>query len=65
MLVESWTDGVNVWVNLYGADLGYDVEVTGPTWGDKSQMLPPQEVIDDEAEPGTVTLSQAAGIGES
>jgi hypothetical protein len=27
-------------------------------------MLPPQEVIDDEAEPGTVTLSQAAGIGE-
>jgi hypothetical protein len=64
MLVESWTDGVNVWVNLYGADLGYDVEVTGPTWGDKSQMLPPQEVIDDEAEPGTVTLSQAAGIGE-
>jgi vancomycin resistance protein YoaR len=64
MLVESWTDGVNVWVNLYGADLGYDVEVTGPTWGDKSQMLPPQEVVDDEAEPGTVTLSQAAGIGE-
>jgi vancomycin resistance protein YoaR len=64
MLVESWTDGVNVWVNLYGADLGYEVEVTGPTWGNKSQMLPPQEVIDDEAEPGTVTLSQAAGIGE-
>ena len=64
MLVESWTDGVNVWVNLYGADLGYEVEVTGPTWGDKSQMLPPQEVVDDEAAPGTVTLSQAAGIGE-
>lgn len=64
MLVESWTDGVNVWVNLYGADLGYDVEVTGPSWGNKSQMLPPQEVIDDEAAPGTVTLSQAAGIGE-
>ncbi|MFN8676727.1 MAG: VanW family protein [Thermomicrobiales bacterium] len=64
MLVESWTDGVNVWVNLYGADLGYDVEVTGPSWGDKSQMLPPQEVVDDEAAPGTVTLSQAAGIGE-
>ena len=64
MLVESWTDGVNVWVNLYGADLGYEVDVTGPTWGDKSQMLPPQEVVDDEAAPGTVTLSQAAGIGE-
>ncbi|MCA9880587.1 MAG: hypothetical protein KC442_22480, partial [Thermomicrobiales bacterium] len=30
----------------------------------KSQMLPPQEIVDDEAAPGTVTLSQAAGIGE-
>lgn len=64
MLVESWTDGVNVFVNLYGADLGYDVEVTGPTWGEKSQMLPPQEIVDDELDPGTVSLSQAAGIGE-
>jgi vancomycin resistance protein YoaR len=64
MLVESWTDGVNVWVYLYGQDLGYEVEVTGPTWGEKSQMLLPQEVVDDEAPPGTVTLSQVAGIGE-
>ena len=64
MLVESWTDGVNVVVNIYGADLGYDVESTGPTWGDKTQMLPPQEVIDDELDPGTVTLAQVAGIGE-
>ena len=64
MLVESWTDGVNVVVNIYGADLGYDVESTGPTWGDKTQMLAPQEVIDDELDPGTVTLSQVAGIGE-
>jgi vancomycin resistance protein YoaR len=64
MLVESWTDGVNVVVNIYGADLGYDVESTGPTWGDKSQMLPAQEVIDPELDPGTVLLSQVAGIGE-
>jgi vancomycin resistance protein YoaR len=64
MLIESWTDGVNVVVNIYGADLGYQVESTGPTWGDKTQMLPPQEVIDDELDPGTVTLAQVAGIGE-
>ncbi len=64
MLVESWTDGVNVVVNIYGADLGYDVESTGPTWGNKTQMLPPQEVVDDELDPGTVTLGQVAGIGE-
>jgi vancomycin resistance protein YoaR len=64
MLIESWTDGVNVVVNIYGADLGYEVESTGPTWGDKTQMLPPQEVIDDELDPGTVSLAQVAGIGE-
>jgi vancomycin resistance protein YoaR len=64
MLIESWTDGVNVVVNIYGADLGYKVESTGPTWGDKTQMLAPQEVVDDELDPGTVSLAQVAGIGE-
>jgi vancomycin resistance protein YoaR len=64
MLVEAWTDGVNVTVNIYGADLGYDVESTGPTWGEKTQMLRPQEVVDDELDPGTVMLGQVAGIGE-
>jgi vancomycin resistance protein YoaR len=64
MLIESWADGVNVVVNIYGADLGYDVESTGPTWGAKTQMLPPQEVVDEELDPGTVSLGQVAGIGE-
>jgi len=64
MLIESWADGVNVVVNIYGADLGYDVQSTGPTWGEKTQMLPPQEVVDDELDPGTVSLAQIGGIGE-
>lgn len=64
MLVESWTDGAKVVVNLYGADLGYTVETTGPTWGDKFQMLPSQEVIDPELDPGTVNRAQTSGIGE-
>jgi vancomycin resistance protein YoaR len=64
MLVESWADGQRVVVNLYGADLGYQVESIGPTWGAKSQMLSPQEVVDPDLDPGTVVESQAAGIGE-
>jgi vancomycin resistance protein YoaR len=64
MLVESWTDGVNVIVNIYGADLGYKVESTGPTWGAKTQILPPQEVVDSELDPGTVQQVQVAEIGE-
>ena len=64
MLIESWTDGVHVVVNIYGADLGYQVESIGPTWGDKSQMLPPKEVVDDKLDPGTVLMTQSGGIGE-
>lgn len=64
MLVESWADGVNVVVNIYGADLGYQVESIGPTWGEKFQMLPPKEVVDEELEPGTVTMAQTGAIGE-
>ncbi|MCC7024916.1 MAG: VanW family protein [Thermomicrobiales bacterium] len=64
MLVESWTDGVNVIVNIYGADLGYQVETTGPTWGAKTQMLPPSEVVDDKLDPGTIEEVQIGGIGE-
>lgn len=64
MLVESWTDGENVFVNIYGKDLGYEVEVTGPTWGNKMQMLAPKEEVDPKLDPGTVSLLQAGGIGE-
>ena len=64
MLVESWTDGVNVVVNIYGKDLGFEVESTGPTWGEKFQMLAPQEVVDEELDPGTVSLAQVGRIGE-
>jgi vancomycin resistance protein YoaR len=64
MLVESWTDGVNVVVNIYGADLGYQVDTTGPTWGAKTQMLQPSEVVDDKLDPGTIEEVQIGGIGE-
>ena len=64
MLVEAWTDGVNVVVNIYGKDLGFQVESTGPTWGEKFQMLMPQEVVDEELDPGTVSLAQVGEIGE-
>ena len=64
MLVESWTDGVNVVVNLYGADLGYRVETTGPRLGERFQVAPDQEQVDPELEPGTIDQVQVAAIGE-
>jgi len=64
LLVESWADGVNVVVNIYGADLGYSVESDGPTYGEKFQMLADKEVVDPELEPGTIKVSQVAKEGE-
>jgi vancomycin resistance protein YoaR len=64
LLVESWTDGVNVVVNLYGEDTGWVVEDVGPTFGKKFQMEPDAEMIDDELEPGTINQVQVAAIGE-
>lgn len=64
LLVESWSDGVNVVVNLYGADLGYTVESDGPTYGEKFQMLPDREAVDAELDAGTIKQTQAAREGE-
>ncbi len=64
LLVESWTDGVNVVVNLYGADLGWTVESDGPSLGEKFQVEPDAEVVDPELEPGTINQVEFAAIGE-
>ena len=64
LLVESWTDGVNVVVNLYGADLGWTVESDGPVTGAKFQVEPDDEVVDPELEPGTIDQVEVAAIGE-
>lgn len=59
MLVESWSTGANVVVNLYGADLGFVVETEGPIFGQPTQVLPDQEIVDPELELGTINLTQA------
>ena len=64
MLVESWSDGAHVIVNIYGADLGYKVESVGPTVGQKYQMLADDEEVDAKLEPGTINQTMSAGVGE-
>lgn len=64
LLVESWTDGANVVVNIYGEDTGWVVEDVGPTFGKKFQMEPDEEMVDHELEPGTINQVQVAAIGE-
>jgi vancomycin resistance protein YoaR len=64
LLVESWTDGTNVVVNIYGEDTGWVVEEDGPTYGKKFQVEPDEEMVDPELEPGTINQVQVAAIGE-
>jgi len=64
LLVESWVANGQVVVNIYGADFGYTVESDGPTYGEKFQMLPDKEIVDDELETGQYKQTQAAKEGE-
>ena len=64
LLIESWTNGVQVVVNIYGADLGYRVETDGPRYGAKYQILPDEEVVDPELEPGTISWTELAEEGQ-
>ena len=64
LLIESWADGVNVVVVIYGPDLGWQVETKGPQPGAKFQVLRDQELVDPELEPGTIKLTTLPSIGE-
>jgi len=63
LLVESWTNGVQVVVNIYGPDLGYAVDTTGPTIGEKLQIEPDLEIVDPELEPGTINHTESPQEG--
>ena len=59
MLVESWSTGANVIVNIYGPDLGYTVETDGPFYGERRQVKPDMEIVDEELEPGTIKKTES------
>jgi vancomycin resistance protein YoaR len=64
LLVESWADGVNVVVNLYGPETGFQVQAEGPFFGQKTEPLGDTEVVDPELEPGSITEVQVAAGGQ-
>lgn len=64
LLVESYTDGVNVTVNLYGPATGFQVQDEGPFFGEKVEALADAEVVDPELAPGTINEAQVAAVGQ-
>ncbi len=54
LLVESWATGVEVVVNLYGADLGFDAQLTETETGVTIPIDPDLEVVNEDLDPGTI-----------
>jgi len=50
-------------VIIYGADLGYTVDVSDPVYGDTYEPLAPSEVVDDALPAGSVVQSEWAAPG--
>jgi vancomycin resistance protein YoaR len=63
MLVESYVDYPRVFVIIYGADLGYTVDVSDPVYGDTYDPLSPSETVDSKLPAGTIQQTEWAAPG--
>lgn len=63
MLVEAYVDSPRVFIIIYGADLGYTVDISGPDFGESYDPLPPSETVDATLPAGTVVQSEWAAPG--
>jgi vancomycin resistance protein YoaR len=63
ILIESYTDGPRVVIVLYGPDLGYKVDITGPLLGETYPVEPDLEIVDENAAPGTMEITEYAQEG--
>ncbi len=54
ILVESYVDYPRVFVIIYGADLGYTVDVSDPIYGATYDPLPPSQVVDPTLPAGSM-----------
>ena len=63
MLVESYVDYPRVFVIIYGADLGYTVDVSDPVYGDTDEALSPSESVDSKLPAGTIQQTEWAAPG--
>ena len=59
LLIESWTDGVHVIVNIYGPDLGYDVQFSDTVFGGPyPHGQPDLEVVNPALPEGTIQQTE-------
>jgi len=59
MMIESFTEGSRIYVAIFGADLGYDVQINGPYYPEtKYPPTDDMEIVDGELPGGTVQQSE-------
>lgn len=58
MLLESWADGANVVVKLYGAESGLDAQFSETVEGKTIKPDPDLEVVDPKLDPGTINHTE-------
>ncbi len=63
MLVESYVDYPRVFVIIYGADLGYKVDISDPIFGATYDPLPATERVDPALPAGTIKQTEWAAPG--
>ncbi|MEZ4505782.1 MAG: VanW family protein [Thermomicrobiales bacterium] len=63
MLVESYVDYPRVFVILYGADLGYTVDISDPVFGETYEPLQPSQTVDPTLPAGTIIQTEWAAEG--
>lgn len=63
MLVEAFSDGVNVVVTIYGADTGITVDLSDAVQGEFIPPDGPSEVVDEALTAGSMVINQYASWG--
>jgi vancomycin resistance protein YoaR len=58
MLVESWTTGIFVIVNIYGPEIGYQVSISSVTVEGPIEERQDVEVVNDQLDPGTIVQTE-------
>lgn len=63
LLVESYTDGAQVVVSIFGPELDYRVEMLGPNMSKPVKNAPDLEIVIEDLPPGTIKQTEWPMVG--
>lgn len=64
MLIESFAEGEQAYVRIYGPETGYTINISEPSYGETYPPIDqPEEIVDPELPAGTILLNSIAREG--